>query len=534
MDCTSTLVPYQHTGYFSKIVLNYLDQSPLLREFYEHDVNIEGIKAAIGQRKLFPTDRKLLHDELLRQYDGVPVSSRVTANIQQLTSSNTFTVCTAHQPGLFTGNLYFIYKILHAIRLAEYLHGEMPQYNFVPVFYMGSEDADLDELGHIHMDGQKLTWETKQTGAVGRMQTKGLEKLIDQLEGRLSIQPFGKELIDLLRRCYLESENIQVATFKLVNTLFADYGLVVLIPDNPNLKKVMRPVFEQDLMGQIPSDIVSRSVDALDNAGFKVQAHPRDINLFYLRDNLRERIIQNGSGYKVHASDMKFSTEELQQTLEQQPEVFSPNVILRGLFQETILPDVAFIGGGGELAYWLELKGLFEHYNVPFPVLVLRNSFLLVEKEWKNKMQRIGLSEQDVFLSSRELLNRLVKKQSTNQLSIEGQIAAARELYAELKAIAKSVDVTLVAHVSALETAALNKLQSLEKKLLRAERKKFSDQQRQINSIKEALFPKENLQERVENFLPYYAKWGKDFLTMIYEHSQPLQAGFAVITLDEG
>jgi bacillithiol synthase len=271
----------------------------------------------------------------------------------------------------------------------------------------------------------------------------------------------------------------------------------------------------------------------LDNAGYKVQAHPREINLFYLQDNLRERFIQNGSGYKVHASDLRFSTEELQQTLEQQPEVFSPNVILRGLFQETILPDVAFIGGGGELAYWLELKGLFQHYNVPFPVLVLRNSFLVVEKEWKGKMNRIGLSEQDIFLSERELLNRLVKKLSSNQLSIDQQINSAREVYAELRAIAKSVDVTLVPHVSALETAAQHKLEALEKKLLRAEKKKFSDQQRQINTIKEALFPKGSLQERVENFLPYYARWGKGFFSCIYEHSAPLQEGFTVVVVDD-
>jgi bacillithiol synthase len=533
MDCTSTQLSYQLTGYFSRLVADYLEQSPPLRNFYEHEVTLAGIEAAIEQRKLFPTDRHLLQTELTKQYKSLQTTDKVLDNIRQLGNTNTFTVCTAHQPGIFTGNLYFVYKILHAIRMAEYLSEQYSQYHFVPVYYMGSEDADLDELGHIHMDGEKLVWDAQQQGAVGRMKTSGLEKLISQIEGQLSIQPSGKELLDLLKTCYLESPDIQTATFKLVNHLFGEYGLIVLLPDNPNFKRVMKPVFEDDLLQQLPSKLVEQSVKELDEAGFKVQAHPRDINLFYLQDQLRGRIVQNGSGYKVHDTTLKFSTEELQQMLHDQPDAFSPNVILRGLFQETILPDIAFIGGGGELAYWLELKGLFRHYNVPFPVLVLRNSFLFIEKAVKDKMNKLRISEADIFLPEQELLNRLVRRDTSNQLSIETQIEEARQLYTELKSIATNVDPTLVRHVSALEAATLNKLIILEKKLLKAEKRKFMDHQRQLHAIKQALFPKNSLQERVENFLPYYAKWGPQFLRLIYQHSQPLQGGFIVITAQD-
>lgn len=531
MDCTSTHLPYKQTGFFSKIVTDYLDQSPLLRAFYEHDVSLEGIEAAIENRKQFPTDRKLLQAELRRQYEGITASAKITSNIEKLGNQNTFTICTAHQPNIFTGTLYFVYKILHAIKLADQLNQQFPKDHFVPVFYMGCEDADLDELGHIHLDGKKFIWETKQTGAVGRMNTKGLEKIIHEIDGQLSVLPHGKELVELIKRCYLESDTIQQATFKLVNELFADFGLIVLIPDNPNFKRVMSRVFSDDLVEQVPSGLVEESVSALDKAGFKVQAQPRDVNLFYLKDNLRERFIKNGTGYKVHDTQLRFSTEELHRTLEQQPEVFSPNVILRGLFQETILPDVAFIGGGGELAYWLELKKLFNHYNVPFPVLVLRNSFLIIEKKWKDRMEKMGLDVNDIFLSEQELLNKLVKRDSENQLDISAQLQQAKDLYAELKNISSKIDVTLAEHVAALEVAALKKLQSLEKKLLRAERKKFEGHQRQIAALKDALFPKNSLQERVENFMPYYAQWGKEFFRIIYDHSGPLQQGFTVISL---
>lgn len=533
MECTSTRLPYHQTGFFSKIVLDYLDQSSPLRAFYEHEVTLEGIGASIERRKAFPTDRALLQSELQKQYDGVQTSEAVQTNISRLGDSNTFTICTAHQPNIFTGNLYFIYKIVHAIKLADALNEKMPGHRFVPVYYMGSEDADLDELGHIHLNGEKLVWDTQQTGAVGRMNTKGLEKIVQKIEGQLGIYSFGKELMALIKQCYTDRSDIQTATFRLVNALFAEYGLIVLIPDSANFKRVMRKVFEDDLLEQIPSTVVQQSVEAMDKAGFKVQAQPRDINLFYLKDNLRERIIQNGSGYKVNGGQFRFSPDELRKALDDQPEVFSPNVILRGLYQETILPDVAFIGGGGELAYWLELKGLFDHYNVPFPVLVLRNSFLIVEKKWKDKLNKLQLSTADIFIPEQQLMNLLVKKDSGNQLDLGKQIDEAKRLYADLKTIAGNVDVTLAEHVGALETAALKKITELEKKLLRAERRKFTEHQRTVRNIKEALFPKDSLQERVDNFLPYYAKWGDAFIRTIYDHSNPWQDGFTVINVPE-
>ena len=178
----------------------------------------------------------------------------------------------------------------------------------------------------IYLDHEKITWDTKQTGAVGRMKTKGLEKIITRIEGEYSIKPYGKELVQLLKDCYINSLIYKTATFKLINALFAEYGLIVLIPDNANLKKIMIPVFEDDLFQQIPSMIVGKTINDL-SKNYKVQANPRDINLFYLKDDLRERIIQEDTGYKVQGSGISFSKAELKQELEKHPEHFSPNVI---------------------------------------------------------------------------------------------------------------------------------------------------------------------------------------------------------------
>ena len=489
---------------------------------------MEGIKAAIKDRQQFQVDRQLLVNELTRQYEIIQPTGKVKGNIDLLLNENTFTVCTAHQPAIFTGSLYFIYKILHAIKIADDLSHKFPENQFVPVFYMGCEDADLDELGNIFIDGDKINWETKQSGAIGRMNTKGLEKIINRIEGELSVLPHGKELIVMLRESYLNSPDIQTATFKLIHQLFSEYGLIVLIPDNANLKRKMIPVFEDELFNHQSSAIVEKTISEL-SQHFKVQAQPREINLFYLKDNIRERIERTGDTWKVVNTTISFDAASLKRELHDHPERFSPNVILRGLYQETILPDIAFIGGGAEVAYWLELKGVFDKYNVSYPMLVMRNSFLIMEERWKEKIEKLRIPLSDIFRDERTLMNELVKRESENQLNLAGEITNFTNYYDRLKTVAGQVDDTLTTHVAALQTRAIKPLQELEKKLLRAERRKYEIEKRQLSAVKHALFPNDSLQERVDNFMPYYAKWGKEFLRKVYDHSLTLEQRFAII-----
>jgi len=529
MDCTSTRLPYKDTNSFSRIVTDYVAQSSALRPFYKHDVSIEGIKAAIEERKKFPGHRDLLVEELKAQYKAVQTSDKVLQNIDKLRKQNSFVITTAHQPNLFTGHLYFIYKIVHAIKIADELNQKLPDHEFVPVFYMGSEDADLEELNHIYLNGEKLTWDTRQSGAVGRMTTKGIAKLIDRVESELAVQPFGKELIELIRKCYHEGDTIQQSTFKLINELFGDRGLIVLIADSARLKSVMRPVFEKDILEKEPSLVVESTIRQMTDAGMKVQANPRAINLFYLKDDLRERFTENGTGFHVHNTDLKFSKEDILKELENNPGNFSPNVILRGLYQETILPGVAFIGGGGELAYWLELRELFNHYKVPFPVLIVRNSFLIIDEKWKEKFDRLDLHERDIFRSEHELITDFVKRKTSNDLSLEKEREELKKYYDDLSETTAKVDKSLLQHIAALEKKALNKLDAFEKKLVRAEKRKYAEEQKLIQDLKLALFPNNNLQERVENFMPFYAKWGRKFLDCIYQNSPTFEQQFVII-----
>jgi bacillithiol biosynthesis cysteine-adding enzyme BshC len=531
MDCISTRLPYRQANHFTQIILDYLDHAESLKSFYVHSPSLQGIQKAIEERKKFSINRQVLVEELKKQYAGVTFTQQVTKNIEALLSENTFTIVTAHQPNIFTGPLYSIYKILHTIKVAEHCKASLPQHNFIPVFYMGSEDADLDELGHFYLNGENLVWNTKQTGAVGRMKVdKELLKLISNAEGQLAVLPFGKEIISILKESYKEGTLIQDATFQFLNALFGEYGLVVLIPDTAALKKQAAKIFEDDLLNETPSAIVEQTAKKLDEKGYKVQANPREINLFYLEGNIRERIVKQHSTFNVQHSTVKFSKEEVLKELNSHPERFSPNVILRGIYQETILPNLVYIGGGGEIAYWLQLKDLFKNYKVPYPVLLLRNSFLIVEKKWKEKISKLGFDAEDFFKPEQELVNYLVARETKNSIKLNGNFTDAEKLYESLKKQVVTIDATLGQHVDALKTQSLYRLRELEKKMLRAEKRKFTDQQRQIHTVKEKLFPKNGLQERVDNIMYYYAKWGKDFIHQVYQHSLSLEEEFVVIT----
>lgn len=529
MNCTSHCFSYAETGAFSRLVTDYLSMQPQLQPFFQAPPTLAGVRQQIERRRVFPVNRTLLVQVLQEQYQSVPEHAAVTHNVNRLLAANCFTITTAHQPNLFTGPLYFIYKILHTIRLAEWLSSQLPEAAFVPVFYMGTEDADFEELSYCHVKGNRLQWQTDQSGAFGRMiLDAGSERLLQQLEGLLGVEPHGAELLALLRSAYAKGNSVQQATFAFVHALFAKWGLVVLLPDHPELKRMMQPVFREELLHQRSHEMVTATA-ALLGQHYKIQAGSRPINLFYLNENLRERIEWQQNEYRVLNSAIRFSAAEMLQELDAHPERFSPNVILRGLYQEMLLPNLAFVGGGGELAYWLELKQVFAHYQVPYPVLVLRNSYLLLPEVQAQRFENWGFDLAAIFSSEVDLLNTFVRRVSANPLQLQEQLEVMRAQYHTIEKIAGAVDATLQPHVKALHQQAEKRLKELEKKMLRAEKRKFSDMQRQLEQFKSHYFPGNGLQERSESMLGYYAKWGSGFVDALYRHALSLEQQFTVL-----
>lgn len=516
---------------FSRLIADYLGDGMFIKDFYAHPTNLAGIAASIEARRKFPTDRSSIVAVLKEAYSHSCPSQKQLENIDQMAEANTFTICTAHQPNIFSGYLYFIYKTAHVIALSQKLSKDFPDCRFVPVFYIGSEDNDLDELSAFNLNHKKHRWETTQTGAVGRMMADdGVETLIKMVEAELIHLPFAKEIISIIRKAYTKGNDMAQGTFILLNELFREQGLLVLQPDNPLLKEQMKSVFRDDLLQNAAQQIVGETNARLEKQ-YKLQVNPRPVNLFYLRDGIRNRIDKRGNIYTVDETVIRFTEAEILAELDEHPDRFSPNVILRGIYQETILPNILFVGGGSEVAYWMQLKGLFGHYKVPFPMLVLRNSFMLMDANHEHKMKELDIDDADLFKEETSLANELVQRWAGAELSLKSEEKESRELFNHLRKRAAAIDKTLVQHVHSLEVDHLKKLETLEKKMLKAERKKQSIQLQRIWKLKAELFPNNTLQERVDNFMPYYAQYGSSFIDVILTHSLALEQRFGVIII---
>ncbi|HSI90009.1 MAG TPA: bacillithiol biosynthesis cysteine-adding enzyme BshC, partial [Adhaeribacter sp.] len=457
-----TTLPYSATNSFSKLVTDYLAGEPHLKPFLNRFPSLENFGEQIKERQNFPADqRETLVQALEKQYGNLAKNPAVELNMALLQQDKTFTVTTGHQLNIFTGPLYFVYKIVSVIKTCQELKKAYPEKEFVPVYWMATEDHDLAEINHFNLFGKRHEWQTEQKGAVGRMNLKGLEKVLEELP----------EQFPVFEKAYRESRTLAEATRKIVNELFGEYGLLVLDGDDAGLKKVLTPVILNEFSEQISYRLVNQTNETL-AAYYKPQVLAREINLFYLEDGLRERIVPEGDNFRVLNTELVFTAAEIEKLARQQPEKFSPNVILRPLYQELLLPDLAYIGGGAEVAYWLQLKAVFEHYSVPFPVVMLRNSALYINKSNAARMQKLGLKPEELF----EDLNRLKKKISETlelpAVSLESQRHSISEIFAEVEKLAGSIEQTLEKTVGAEAQKVQNALQMLEKKIAKAQETK--------------------------------------------------------------
>ncbi len=532
MSSSCDHIPFSATKLFSKLINDYAEGKGSVQKYVGYAPNLEGYKAAIEGRKSNPVNRILLVEVLTAQYANLKQESAVNDNIELLKKENTFVVTTAHQPNLFSGPLYFFYKIIHAIQLAASLKEQFPQDNFVPVYYMGSEDADLDEVGAFNIEATKYNWSTKQTGAIGRMKVDdALLKLIQQLEGYWSSMPKGQEALAILKEAYKKGKTINEATLHFVHAFFASKGLIVLQPDDAKLKAAFIPIMEKELLTQFSHQAIQTTIKNLAK-DYHVQTEGRSLNLFYLKDQTRARIEKQGDLFIVVDTDMRFTEAEIISELHQYPERFSPNVILRGVYQETILPGVVFVGGGGELAYWMELKNVFQEAGVHYPLLQIRNSFLLMNKKQAAQWKEMQFEANDLFKPVLVLENEYVKKHASENLNLKAQLESLTHLYTTIKNEAVKVDSTLGAHTENLAQQARAKIIALEKKMLRAEKRKQAVAIQRIHRIKKELFPQDNLQERVENFSKWVGQLDQAWIDTIMDNSKGLASQFRIITFE--
>ncbi len=527
---SSDYITFQNSGYFSKIMIDYLNQSENVKQLYNRFPSLENFKLQIEEKQNFsPENRTVLVDSLNKQYQNLIVSEEVQTNINLLKSEKTFTITTGHQLNLFTGHLYFLYKIISVINLTKELKTKYSDYNFVPVFWLASEDHDFEEINHFHLHGKTISWNRKANGAVGELDTNGLDEVFKVFSTEIGISQNAEFLKNLFENAYLKHQNLTDATRYLVNELFSEYGLVIIDGNDKKLKNLFAPYVKNELLNQTSFTKVSETIK---NFPYNIQVNPREINLFYLDKNLRERIIKEENSYLINNTDLKFSEREILDLVASNPEKFSPNVIMRPLYQEVILPNLCYVGGGGELAYWLELKSSFEEVKVPFPVLLLRNSVLLVTGKQNKKREKLSLSFSDLFEKQPNLINRKTTEFSEIDIDFSQLKNQLQKQFETLQKATLKTDKSFVGAVNAQEKKQIKGLENLEKRLLKANKKYFSDKLGQITSLQNELFPNQNLQERVGNFSEFYAEYGKNLIEKLFEEQKPLSREFLVLNLE--
>jgi bacillithiol synthase len=526
-DCIS----YQNSGYFSPLMNDYLEQKLALKPLYNNFPTLENFQKQIEEKKNnFKNDNRIaLVSALKEQYSKIETSEVTLQNIQLLAHENTFTVTTGHQLNLFSGPLYFLYKIISTINLTTELKAKYPNSNFVPIYWMATEDHDFEEINYFNFNGKKFRWNRESTGPVGRLSTEGLADFLEIYAQEIGSSSNANTIKKLFEDSYIQHDNLADATRYLANTLFGKSGLVILDADHQELKRNFIPYVKEELLQQTSFKAVSEIIEKLKD--YTIQVNPREINLFYIEDNLRERIILENGIYKVNHTKIQFTEDEILALLESNPEKFSPNVIMRPLYQEVILPNLCYIGGGGEIGYWLELKSFFDSVNITFPMLLLRNSVLLATEKQTKKIDKLNLSWADLFSKQTALVNHITQKLSDYPIDFSEQKKALRKQFETLLEIADHTDKSFLGAVKAQEIKQTKGLANLEKRLLIAQKRKYQDDLQRIIDLQNQLFPNQSLQERQTNFSEFYLENGESLIPQLMSQLKPLEQNFNIIIL---
>lgn len=504
--------PLHQLTNFPKLFTDYISKNHSLQEFYGNYPDLDGFKKQIETKKF--SNRTELVSALKSQYGHI--TNKPDINI--LAQENTFTVTTGHQLNIFTGPLYVIYKIVSTINLAKKLKVEFPAYNFVPIYWMAAEDHDFDEISYFNLFSQKYQWQTEQKGAVGRMQPAEALNAIADL----------KDKPELFLKAYGEQSTLANAVRYYMHELFGNQGLICVDGDNKILKSLFSDIMAQDILNQASEKPVSENSQKLEKLGYKTQISARSVNFFKLDTSFRERIDFKEGTYTVNNTDLSPNKAELEAELKAHPDKFSPNVVLRPLYQETILPNLAYLGGPSEVAYWLQLKGVFDLYNVTYPILMPRNFGLIVNQATAKKLEKLELNIEEIFHDESTIKKNYVDKNSSNALSIDTELISISEAFDAINNKANEVDATLKASFEAEKSKIMSMISNLEKRIKKAEEKKFETSINQILSIKSKLFPDGGLQERSENFLNFAIN-DPEFIVKVSQAFDPLSFDFNII-----
>ena len=412
--------------------------------------------------------------------------------------------------------------------MCEYANSQQSEFTFIPVFINGGEDHDFEEISKVHLYNHTVTWNTEQSGSVGRMHTDGLSDAIEQVFEILGDRSKVKDWKETFIRIANEAANYGQFQRGLVDMLFREYGLVQFSSDDKRVKEKLLPIFQEELDQQISYNTVIPQQEKIQSTtGYDPQAYVREINLFYLDNGLRQRIEKVDGHYKVVDTDITFTSSDVPKLAYS----LSPNVILRPITQEYLLPNVAYIGGGGELSYWLDRKSQFEKFGIPFPLLIRRNSAGIIKSKQLNQWQDKGYGVSDLFLEEHKINNRFVEGQD-DSFDLSAEVKAAKELYTSIAEKAKAINPTMEKSVKAMAAQEEKQLRQLESRLKREIKQRYEVDLNRLMKIQSSVLPSGSLQERHDNILQYLSMYGPEFIQTIKENLPVFSKEFTLMVVD--
>lgn len=459
-------------------------------------------------------DRATLVKVLNRCYEPILKGNAndeiVRKNIQLLSDENTFTVTTGQQLHLFFGPAFVLYKIRSIIDTAKQLKLEFPQYNFVPIYWMAGEDHDFEEIKNTHVFNKTFTWNTQQQGACGRFHLNDVPELIQSIRESVNMDEPQKQLLQTFEDIYQNSKNLAEASAKCIHHFFGDEGVIALDGDHVEFKSNIKSMIKADVLESANIQAFNDTSEVLEKNNYHLQLNAREINFFYLKEGMRKRITSENQCFKMVDTDIQFSAEEMLNEIELHPERFSPNAVLRPVFQEFILPNCMYIGGNAEVNYWIQINSLFDKNGTHAPVLRLRPNMWIIPQKIAEKLQKKGISEKALLSAENDTeLLQLLGEESEGILAQIEAFEGLRKKIQDTAAQYFSPDLKPLIEQGKLYEKQLKQLDKFVKEKSIEKNKVEFDK---IKSIRDTYLNINKIQERTTDSLEMLIKYGNPFL----------------------
>lgn len=533
---TLSEVPFTKTNLVSKFVLDYLHKHELNPFFGKYpDINELEKQSRLQIRHFSDQNRATLVRQLQLQYQDIQAETFVIESINSLKKKNTVTITTGHQLCLLSGPLYVIYKVVSTIKLCKIMSERCKDLNFVPVFWMATEDHDFEEISFFEFNGKKFKWNRESKNFTGELDLTGLSEVLNLYEGLLGHSQKANDVKKLISKSYRSSKNLSEATFKFLDQLFGNYGLLILDPNRKEFKRLFIPYLKNELFGLACAKGVDRLTQKLKenyDPKFTSPVNPREINLFLKHSDGRLRIVLNENDFEIKGATSRITFDDMKELLQKYPEKFSPNVLTRPLYQQVILPNICYIGGPSEVAYWLQLKDYFDSQSILFPKILLRNSVLLLTQKQSRKIKKLNLKDTDLFLGETALINKHIRAISNINLDLNEFQDLLKNQFEYLSDLVEKTDSSFAGVVVAQQKKQFRGIEKLEKRLLKAQKRKLRDEVQRLSILYSNLFPEGKPQERVVNFTQFYLLLGAKFIDSLIENLDPLSKEITIIRLD--